>query len=601
MTVPPTINRSAEEYLQDLKERLEISKMYASENAKVMQHKYVSNYNMRSRDKEFDIGDDVFILMADTENKIYSRWTGPARIMKRVSPYSYDVETEDGKVKRLHANKLRKFLIRVQTMTGVIHEEDDTFGDIEVVPSGVIQKSEKYFELSHLNSEQQREMLKLLTEFESVFDDNPGSCVIGEHVIRLREGYEPKRQKPYRLPERLKQEVEHQITELLEQGLIRPANSPFAHPIVCVTKRDSTVRICTDFRSLNAYTIDDCYPMKNIQDVLYKVGKSSWITVFDCSKGYYQIKMAPDSIDKTTFITANAAYSWLRMPFGLKNSGSTYQRVMDTILKPHEKYAIAYIDDVAVCSDDWYTHLRHVRNVIQAFKNSGITLKLKKSQFAHHEIHHLGHKIGSGKIHTDEAKVEAIQNIQSPSTKKQLRAFLGLTSYYRAFLQYFGELTAILCKLTKARAPTDLKWTPAHENAFQKVKNALCRNTVLYVPDMSIPFLLQCDASDYAVACCLAQEKGNVEYPVAHASCKLSGNQLNWATIEKEAYAILYGLKKFDIFLYGSKVIIYTDHNPLQYLTQTTPKNARLMRWALALQRYNIEINGNCDALSRLC
>jgi hypothetical protein len=164
-----------------------------------------------------------------------------------------------------------------------------------------------------------------------------------------------------------------------------------------------------------------------------------------------------------------------------------------------------------------------------------------------------------------------------------------------------------LSDLIKARAPNILQWTSKHEEALQKAKDELCRNTILYVPDMKLPFILQSDASNYAVGCCLAQEKGGQEYPVAYASSKLSGNQLNWSTIEKEAYAILYGLKKFDIFLYGSNIIIYTDHNPLQYLTETTPKNARLMRWSLAIQRYNIEIkhrkgklNGNCDALSRL-
>ena len=604
MTVPPSISKSGEEYLQILKERLEEAKIKALENSDVNQKAYTSQYNLRSMDKTFEIGENILILMADSENKLYSNWT-PGIIQQKKSPYSYIVQTSDGRIKHLHANKLRKLNMRVQAI-GVINGEDTDFGDIDCVSLSVSENQMNY-DIGHLTEIQQRQLSDVLTDYKDVFSDKPGRCKIGCHEIKVRDGYEPIRSKPYRIPERLKDEVDKQIAELLSYDMIEPSNSPYAHPIVCVTKPDKSIRICTDMRNLNAHTVDDRFPMRNIEDIIYKVGNSKYISVFDAVKGYNQIILHPDSVDKTTFITHNGAWRWKVMCFGLKNAGASYQRIMNKILEPHGRYAVAYIDDIAVYSDTWEDHLKHIAAVLHSFREAGITFRLDKCKFAHSELKFLGHKIGNGTVQLNELKVESIMNIERPFTKKALRSYLGLMNYYRAHIPDYAKIASCLTDLTKLRQPATLQWTTIHQNAFEQLKIELCKRTILHVPDFSAPFIIQADSSGYAVGACLAQERNGKEVPIAYASAKLAGNQLNWSTIEKEAYAIIFALKKFECFVYNSKIFIYTDHNPLQFLTQCTPRNARLLRWSLALQNYNIEIrhkkgklNSNCDALSRL-
>ena len=254
MTVPPSISKSGEEYLQILKERLEEAKIKALENSDVNQKAYTSQYNLRSMDKTFEIGENILILMADSENKLYSNWT-PGIIQQKKSPYSYIVQTSDGRIKHLRANKLRKLNMRVQAI-GVINGEDTDFGDIDCVSLSVSENQMNY-DIGHLTEIQQRQLSDVLTDYKDVFSDEPGRCKIGCHEIKVRDGYEPIRSKPYRIPERLKDEVDKQIAELLSYDMIEPSNSPYAHPIVCVTKPDKSIRICTDMRNLNAHTVYD--------------------------------------------------------------------------------------------------------------------------------------------------------------------------------------------------------------------------------------------------------------------------------------------------------------------------------------------------------
>ena len=284
---------------------------------------------------------------------------------------------------------------------------------------------------------------------------------------------------------------------------------------------------------------------------------------------------------------------------------------MDRILEPHKKYASAFIDDIAVFSNTFEEHVMHVDWVLTSLEQSGITLKLIKSKFAQHHVLHLGHEIGSGQHQASSAKVEVIKSIKVPETKKQLKSFLGLIGYYRSYIERFAEIALPLTKLTKNNVTQKLIWEKEHQLAFDTLKQKLCE-TPARTPNFNQTFIIRADASKYTVAVCLAQEfvnnNGNLEeHPIAYASNKLSESQINWSIIEKEAYSILFGLKTYDYYVFGAKVIVYSDHNPLTYLFQHAPKNARLTRWILSLQRYNFEIrhlrsheNAVCDALTRL-
>ena len=612
LSVPADFGKTATAYMQDLKERLEIANKLATEIATKEQKNYVERYNLRARDKSFNVGDLVIVLMPDSTNKLYSRWIGPVTVKERVNGDSntYIISMQDGTERKLHANKLRLFHAKVASV-GVIFESDETFGEIKCTPSSTDNNDKLNFNLTQLSHEERCKMLTMLNRHKQVFSDKPGLCKIGVHEIKLKPGYVPKRKVAYRIPEKLRAEVDRQINDLLDQGLIIPSNSPYASPIVCVMKKDGSVRLTCDYREINAGTVDDAFPMQNAQDLLLKVGRCKWITCLDCSQGFYQIAMHTDSIDKTAFISHAGLFSWTRMSFGLKNACSTYQRVMNVLLEKHKQYAAAYIDDIIVFDDTFEDHVNHVHAVLSEFENNNVTLKLKKCDFARPEVLFLGHIVGSGMHRPYHDKVTAILNIKAPTSKKQLKQFLGMIGYYRLYIMNFAEIALPLTDMTKNNQPQQLQWNATHQCAFDKLKSIICNSPVLRTPNWNKPFIIRADASNFAAGVCLAQDfdcnNSVEEHPIAYASCKFTDSQKMWSTIEKECYAILYGFKVFDFYVFGSKIVVYSDHNPLKYLTINAPKNARLTRWVLAMQRYDFELkhikgkdNKVCDALSRL-
>jgi hypothetical protein len=295
------------------------------------------------------------------------------------------------------------------------------------------------------------------------------------------------------------------------------------------------------------------------------------------------------------------------MPFGLKNSSATFQRIMDKILRNLYAFANAYIDDVCVHSRTWEEHLVHLNRVLTALGEAGLTLRLSKCRFAHSQIKYVGHFIGSGRMSSQEDKLEAIRKINMPTTKKALRTWLGLTSYYQMYIKNYADTAHPLYALLKNNKPTKLLLTDVEIHAFEKLKEELCNGNILHMPCYDQDFVIQTDASDFAVGACLLQIVDGRECPIMFASSTLTPTQARWSIVEREAYAIIFALKKFDAIIFGCAVKMLTDHNPLKFLAECAPSSSKLTRWLLALARYQVKIehragvcNGNCDALSRL-
>jgi len=302
----------------------------------------------------------VFILMPDSTNSLLSRWIGPATVVSKVSENSYNVLCDNGAVKTLHADKLRPYVNRIANVGVIFDDIDDTeFGSIDTYvdvksnESIAVDDRVRFnqVDLNHLDACKQRQLRDLLYRHRKVFNDEPGFCSVLKHQIKLKDGFMPKALKPYRIPDKIKQEVDKQINQLLASGRIRPSNSPYAHPIVVVAKKSSNdIRMCVDYKYINSGTIADSFPMPRIDDILMKIAPCTYISTLDASAGYHQILMQEEDIYKTAFTTHRGLYEWLVLPFGLKCSGNTFVRAVDTILQPHDKYAGAYVDDVAVYS-----------------------------------------------------------------------------------------------------------------------------------------------------------------------------------------------------------------------------------------------------------
>ncbi|GFT93745.1 retrovirus-related Pol polyprotein from transposon gypsy [Trichonephila clavipes] len=358
--------------------------------------------------------------------------------------------------------------------------------------------------------------------------------------------------KTYKIPEDLKRKLDVLIDELLELGLIEPVVSEIAHPVVCVHKKDGTIRLCIDFRSLNALTVPDAYPMQNMMELIFLVGKKKFITVLDMLKGYWSIPLEDSSKYLTAFRTHGGQYQWNVLPFGLRKAAATYQRAMSKVVQTISDFAC-----------------RHS---------------------------------------PDKERIKASQNLQAPTTKKQLRSALGLCNFYRQYIPNFAKIALPLTELTKKKVPNEIPWSKEAENAFKELKIALCGITELQVPDIEKPYYLHTDASQTAVGCCLGPLDGEDNiHPIAFGSQKLNPSQQKWSTIEREAYAIIWALRRFETLLCGAKIFLLTDHNPLVFLTSAAPQCPRLQRWALAIQRHDIEASHmkgsklvNADALSRL-
>jgi len=250
------------------------------------------------------------------------------------------------------------------------------------------------------------------------------------------------------------------------------------------------------------------------------------------------------------------------------------------------------VGDAVVHSGEWQRHLEHINTFLLTMREFGVSLKLKKCQFALPEIKFCGQLVGSGTRRADPDKISAIKKLIEPVTKKKVRQLVGFFSFFRENIPHFADLTKSLTDLTAKSVPNRVPWGQKEQVAYDKLKEALCNTTEsrLAIIDMNKPFHLLVDSSDHTASGVLTQvDDAGIEQPIAFSSQKLNKTPRNWATVEKEAYAALSALRRYYKWVFGAKITVFSDHNPLTYLTESAPKSAKLMRWALALQDLCVE------------
>ena len=294
------------------------------------------------------------------------------------------------------------------------------------------------------------------------------------------------------------------------------------------------------------------------------------------------------------------------MPFGLHRASATFQRMMDKVLQGAADHAVAFIDDVAVYSETWEDHLQHSADTLDRFREAGLTAKPGKCKLGMCHTTYLGHQVGGGLVKPEMTKVEAVREYPRPENKTQVRAFLGLTGYYRKFIPNFSEVAAPLTDLTR-KGSGRLLWNRECESAFKALKEVMCTLPVLWSPNYQKTFILQTDASQRGLGAVLSQlDKDGSDYPVMYISRKLLSREQQYSTIEKECLAIVWAIRSLWYYLYGRQFVIQTDHQPLTWLGRMKDGNSRLTRWILELQPFSYEVqhragkaNANADSLSR--
>lgn len=465
----------------------------------------------------------------------------------------------------------------------------------------------------HMNNEERSKLIQLCDEFSDIFHRENEPLTFTNQVKHkiLTTDEIPVHTKSYRYPFIHRQEVADQINKMLEDGIIRPSISPYSSPIWIVAKKADASgkqkwRLVVDYRKINDKTIDDRYPMPNITDILDKLGRCQYFSTLDLASGFHQIEMHPDSIPKTAFSVENGKYEFTRMPFGLKNSPSTFQRVMDDVLRDlQNKVALVYMDDVIIFSASLDEHIANLKSVFKKFREYNLKVQLDKSEFLRKEVEFLGHVITADGIKPNPKKIIAIQNFPIPKTVREIKSFLGLLGYYRRFIKDFAKITKPFTQCLKKGMKIEHNKT--FVDAFNLCKNILTNDPILQYPDFEKPFNLTTDASNVAIGAILSQGPVGSDLPIAYASRTLNPAELNYSTVEKELLAIVYATKLFRPYIYGNKFKIITDHKPLQWLFSMKDPNSRLVRWRLKLEEFDYQVifkrgraNTNADALSRI-
>ena len=362
-----------------------------------------------------------------------------------------------------------------------------------------------------------------------------------------------------------------------------------------------------DYRKLNTCTVRDQYPLPLIDDIFDQVAGSAIYSTLDLRAGYHQIKMAEVDIPKTAFRCHLGLFEYLRMPFGLANAPAVFQRTMDKVLAGLiGRCVFVYLDDIVVYSSSPEAHAQHLQAVFDRLRHAGLKLKPSKCHFGLPQVRLLGHIISAKGKSPDPEKTAAISTLPSPTTVREVRSFLGSCSYYRNNIANYAKIAEPLTELT--RKHVRMEWNPTRQAAFDQLKRELVSNRIMAPPRSECPYKLYTDACDYAVGAILVQEdEHGVERVISYVSHALSAPQKHWATIEKEAYAVVYAIEKLRTYLYGAQFTVYTDHKPLKALFTQQMNSTKVQRWGVLLAEYGARIeyrsgrnNIRADMLSRI-
>lgn len=432
-----------------------------------------------------------------------------------------------------------------------------------------------------------------------LFRLRPGSTNLVYHHIPTGESA-PARVPARRIPMHWRDKILTQLDSMLMQGIIRPSSSPWLAPAVYTAKKNGEVRIAVDYRELNKRTAKDAYPLPLPDEIQDRLHGSCVYSTLDLNSGYWQVPVKPEDVAKTAFTPGPGlgAYEFLKMPFGLTGAPATFQRLMDKLLGDLP-FVFIYLDDALIHSSCESEHIEHLGVVFSRLQQAGLTLSGSKCHIAQSQVHYLGHVFNQHGMRPDPAKVQSVHEWPPPTSASELRAFLGLASYYRRFVCHFAELAAplneLLCKGELFR------WQAKHQRHFDQLKDALTTAPVLHYPSRTDTFVVTTDASNCGLGAVLEQG-GKV---IAFKSRALSASEKNYSTIQKECLALLYALKEFRHYLLGRRFVAITDHNPLVWLTGQKAQGI-LARWAIVMQEFDFdlqyrrgELNTNADALSR--
>ena len=465
-------------------------------------------------------------------------------------------------------------------------------------------------DLDHVPEKYRDELRSMLDEFHTMYDGRLGEINVTEHSIDLQPGTRPIHANPYREGPKTREIVKDEVERQLRAGVIEPAQSAWASPVVIVPKPDGTPRFCVDYRRLNAVTVRDSYPLPRMDDCIDSLGEAVVFTTLDANCGYWQLPIREADQELTTFTCHRGTFKYVRMPFGLSNAPATFQRVLDIVLSRYRwQTCLVYLDDVIIFSKNRDEHIQHVREVLTSLRDAGVSLKLRKCEFFKSSVRYLGHVIRPGRLEVDLARVAALKEAKEPRTQTELRSFLGLCNVYRRFIRNYTKMAKPLYDMLKKGQPSKFaQLTEEASEAFKQLIDVVVNPPVLGLPRADLPYSIDTDASDYQLGVALYQHlPDGSRQTLGYWSRTLQGAEQNYSTPEKECLAVVWACGVLRPYLQGGHFVVHTDQASLRWLLTTTEGTGRLMRWRLRLSEFDFTVkykkgtsNSVADCLSRL-
>ena len=621
-------------YVATFKDRLFRAGQMAKRNLQESQSKMKVWYDRKAKSRCFEPGDRVLVLFPVVGNPLQAKYSGPYKVVKKISDTNYLVKTPDRRKETqvCHINMLKAYhekpkpeLVTLNNRLGlespthskdcvgqVAEKEEDTESEVRLENDQQpikLQNSQILNDLgtklSHLPLVQRKELAEVITQYREVFPDVPSKTNLIEHDVDVGDSA-PIKQHPYRVSPMKKELLDKEVQYILKNDIIEESQSNWSSPCILVPKHDGGFRFCTDFRKVNDKTKSDSFPIPRIADCIDQIGKAKFVSTFDMLKGYWQVPLTQRAREISAFVTPSGLYQYKVMPFGMKNAPAKFQRMVNKLVRDIDGCE-GYIDDVVIFSDNWSDHIRQIERFFQIMREAKLTINLMKSEFGKATVKYLGHIVGQGQVRPLDTKIQTIVKYPIPTSRRELARFLGMAGYYRSFCLNFSDIAAPLTNLLSKKVK--FVWTDDCQLAFDKVKLLLQKSPVLKSPDYEKPFKLIIDSSDVGTGSVLVQEASDgLDHPVSYFSKKFLKYQKNYSVVEKETLGLVLALEHFDVYLGSTpfKIKVYTDHNPLTFLKTMKNKNQRLVRWSLALQEYNLDIqhipgsaNEVADALSR--
>ncbi|XP_058027254.1 uncharacterized protein K02A2.6-like, partial [Ahaetulla prasina] len=451
----------------------------------------------------------------------------------------------------------------------------------------------------------------LLNEFEDVFKDCLGKYKGTPISFNLDPQVAPIRLKARRVPFALKPKIDKELDKLINQGILVPVDhAKWETPIVTPIKPDGSIRICADYKAtLNKALQKSAYPVPVVQHLLHSLGRGQVFAKLDLAQAYQQLPVDDNTAEAQTIVTHRGAFKCTRLQFGVSVAPGLFQNLMERLLQGLPG-VVPYFDDVLISAENVEELGERLRKVLGIFRTAGLKVKVNKCQIGVESVEFLGYRIDKKGIHPTESKVKAIRKAPAPKNKAELQAFLGLVNFYAVFLKNKATVAEPLHKLLGKN--TVWSWGKSENRAFEAVKNLLSSDSLLIQYHNSLPLVLVCDASPYGVGAVLSHRLPNgTEAPIAFYSRTMSSPERNYSQLDKEALAIVSGVKKFHEYVFGRDFEIVTDHRPLLGILagdRPTPValSPRLTRWTIFLAAYSYKLQhrpgkevGHADALSR--